>query len=64
LRLYLYMCKNRASLLSPWLSKHREISKDKLETYLRIFKVYRNPTNKKPEELINQKIKKQPPTTL
>jgi len=57
-------CENRASLLRPWLSKHREISKDKLKTYLRIFKAHRNLTNKKPEELINQIVKKQQPTTL
>jgi len=29
------------------------ISKDKLKTYLKIFKAHRNPTNKKPEEQIN-----------
>jgi len=39
-------CENRASLLRPWLSKHRGISKDRLETYLKIFKTYRNLTNK------------------
>jgi len=36
-------CENMASLLRTWLLK------DKLETYLRIFKTYRNLTNKKPE---------------
>jgi len=61
---YINNCENRASLLRPWPAKHRGISKDKLETYLKIFKAYRKLTNKTPKELINQIIKKQPPTTL
>jgi len=56
-------CENRASLLRTWLSKHRGIPKDKLETYLKIFKAHRKLTNKTPKELINQIIKEQPPTT-
>jgi len=36
---------NRASILRPWLSKHRGIPKDRLETYLKIFKDHRK-TNK------------------
>jgi len=37
---------NRTSLLRPWLAKHRGISKDRIETYLKIFKAHTNPTNK------------------
>jgi len=57
-------CENKASILRPWLSKHRGISKDRLETYLKIFKAHRKLTNKPPKELINHIVKKQPPTTL
>jgi len=47
-------CENRASLLGVWLAKHRGISKDKLETYLWIFKVHRKLTNKMVEEPVNK----------
>jgi transposase len=40
-------CENRASLLRPWLSVHRGISKDNLDTYLSLFQFQRN-TNKLP----------------
>jgi transposase len=30
-------CENRASLLRSWLSVHRGISKDNLDTYLSLF---------------------------
>jgi len=56
-------CENRAPILRPWLSKHRGIPKNKLKTYLRIFKAHRNLTNKKPQELINHIVEKQPSTT-
>jgi transposase-like protein len=32
-------CENRASLLRPWLSAHRGISKDNLDTYLSLFQL-------------------------
>jgi transposase-like protein len=40
-------CENRASILRPWLSAHRGISKDNLDTYLSLFQLQRN-TNKLP----------------
>jgi transposase-like protein len=40
-------CENRASILRQWLSVHRGISKDNLNTYLSLFKLQRN-TNKLP----------------
>ena len=40
-------CENGASLLMPWLSVHRGISKDNLKTYLNLFQLQRN-TNKLP----------------
>jgi transposase-like protein len=40
-------CENRASLLRPWLSVHRGVSKDNLNTYLSLFQLQRN-TNKLP----------------
>jgi transposase-like protein len=40
-------CENRASLLRPWLSVHRGVSKDNLDTYLSLFQLQRN-TNKPP----------------
>jgi transposase-like protein len=32
-------CENRASLLRPWLSAHRGVSKDNLDTYLSLFQL-------------------------
>ena len=40
-------CENRTSILRPWLSVHRGISKDNLDTYLSLFQLQRN-TNKLP----------------
>jgi len=40
-------CENRASILRTWLSVHRGISKDNLNTYLSLFQLQRN-TNKQP----------------
>jgi transposase-like protein len=40
-------CENRASLLRQWLSVHRGVSKDYLDTYLSLFQLQRN-TNKPP----------------
>jgi transposase-like protein len=40
-------CENRASILRQWLSVHRGISKDNLDTYLSLFQLQRN-TNKLP----------------
>jgi len=40
-------CENRASILRPWLSVHRGISKDNLNTYLSLFQLQRK-TNKLP----------------
>ncbi|MDT7877430.1 MAG: IS1595 family transposase [Candidatus Caldarchaeales archaeon] len=40
-------CENRASILRQWLSVHRGISKDNLNTYLSLFQLQRN-TNKQP----------------
>jgi transposase-like protein len=40
-------CENRASILRPWLSAHRGISKDNLDAYLSLFQLQRN-TNKLP----------------
>jgi transposase-like protein len=40
-------CENRASILRPWLSVHRGVSKDNLKTYLSLFQLQRN-TNKQP----------------
>jgi transposase-like protein len=38
---------NNSSILRPWLSAHRGISKDNLDTYLSLFQLQRN-TNKQP----------------
>jgi transposase-like protein len=35
-------CENKASILRPWLSAHRGISKDNLDTYLSLFQLQRN----------------------
>jgi transposase-like protein len=35
-------CENRASILRPWLSAHRDISKDNLDAYLSLFQLQRN----------------------
>jgi transposase-like protein len=40
-------CENRASILRPWLSVHRGVSKDNLDTYLSLLQLQRN-TNKQP----------------
>jgi transposase len=40
-------CENRASILRRWLSVHRGVSKDNLDTYLSLFQLQRN-TNKLP----------------
>ena len=32
-------CENRASILRQWLSAHRGISKDNLDTYLSLFQL-------------------------
>ena len=40
-------CENRASILRQWLSVHRGISKDNLDTYLSLLQLQRN-TNKLP----------------
>jgi transposase-like protein len=40
-------CENRASILRQWLSVHRGVSKDNLDTYLSLFQLQRN-TNKLP----------------
>jgi transposase len=40
-------CENRASILRPWLSVHRGVSKENLDTYLSLFQLQRN-TNKQP----------------
>jgi transposase-like protein len=42
-----YNCENRASILRPWLSVYRGVSKDNLDTYLSLFQLQRN-TNKQP----------------
>ena len=40
-------CEKRASILRPWLSVHRGVSKDNLDTYLSLLQLQRN-TNKLP----------------
>jgi transposase-like protein len=51
-------CGNRASLLRPWPSVHRDMSKDNLDTYLSLFQLQRN-TNKLPAiEKIKTKVSK------
>jgi transposase-like protein len=40
-------CEKRASILRPWLSVHRGVSKENLDTYLSLFQLQRN-TNKQP----------------
>jgi transposase len=40
-------CENRASILRRWLSVHRGVSKDNLDTYLSLFQLQRI-TNKLP----------------
>jgi transposase-like protein len=35
-------CENRVSILRPWLSAHRDISKDNLDAYLSLFQLQRN----------------------
>jgi transposase-like protein len=47
-------CENRASILRPWLSAHRGISKDNLNTYLSLFQLQRN-TNRHGEDQNNSK---------
>jgi transposase-like protein len=47
-------CENRASILRPWLSAHRGISKDNLDTYLSLFQLQRN-TNRHREDQNNSK---------
>jgi transposase-like protein len=44
---YINNCEYRASILRQWLSVHRGISKNNLETYLSLFQLQRN-TNKLP----------------
>jgi len=34
-------CENRASILRQWLSVHRGVSKDNLDTYLSLFQLQR-----------------------
>jgi transposase-like protein len=51
-------CENRASLLRPWLSVHRGISKDNLDAYLSLFQLQRN-TNKHREDQNNSCLQRQ-----
>jgi transposase-like protein len=50
-------CKNRASLLRPWLAIHRDICKDNLSLYLASFKAYRRCRGMKPREAIKEILK-------
>jgi transposase-like protein len=47
-------CENRASILRQWLSVHRGVSKDNLDTYLSLFQLQRN-TNRHREDQNNSR---------
>jgi len=49
-------CESHGSLLRPWLSPHRGISKDKLTPYLRAFQLRRELYRKPGDEALKQAI--------
>jgi transposase-like protein len=52
-------CENRASILRPWLSAHRGISKDNLDTYLSLFQPekHKQTTNNREDQANSKDIK-------
>ncbi|EMA43967.1 Insertion element protein [Halobiforma nitratireducens JCM 10879] len=50
-------CESHGSLLRPWLSPHRGISKDKLTQYLRVFQLRRKLLRKPGREALKHAIK-------
>jgi len=51
-------CESHGSLLRPWLSPHRGVSKDKLTPYLRAFQLRRQLVRKSGREALKHAIKK------
>ena len=51
-------CESHGSLLRPWLSPHRGVSKDKLTPYLRAFQLRRQLVRKSGREALEHAIKK------
>jgi transposase-like protein len=51
-------CESHGSLLRPWLSPHRGVSKDRLTPYLRAFQLRRQLYRKSGREALEHAIKK------